>query len=317
MTVDADLATVRPVIYGALVRNVAVPTDEEEVEAFIKGLMDHQEKLHFALGRGRQRASIGVHDFATLAPPFRVVAVSGAHEFVPLAYDEAMSIDDILLNHPKGVDYAHLLEGMSRYPLILDANDDVLSFPPIINGDHTTVTRATRDFFVDVTGWDERACEAALMLVCLQLAQRGGKVESVEITTCKGEHITTPVGAGKTHSVPEELVQNLLGRSFTDDEIQRAIQRMGGRFEGVSLRPTMPRITPPRWRWPAQAHRNSCLPCRVAIDLLHPVDLVEELAIGHGLRRPRRRRTKSNPHRSTRSDHHLRRRLRTSMQGWE
>ena len=84
---------------------------------------------------------------------------------------------------------------------------------------------------MDVTGWDERACEAALMLVCLQLAQRGGEVESIDITTCKGEHITTPVGAGKTHSVPE-LVQNLLGRSFTDDEIQRAIQRMGGRFEG-------------------------------------------------------------------------------------
>ncbi|MGB0313431.1 MAG: phenylalanine--tRNA ligase beta subunit-related protein, partial [Poseidonia sp.] len=232
MTVDAELATVRPVIYGALVRNVAVPDDEEEVEAFIKGLMDHQEKLHFALGRGRQRASIGVHDFSTLAPPFRVVAVNGAHEFVPLAYDQAMSIDDILLNHPKGVDYAHLLEGMDRYPLILDANDDVLSFPPIINGDHTTVTHATRDFFVDVTGWDERACEAALMLVCLQLAQRGGKVESVDITTCGGEHITTPVGQGKTHTVPEELVKNLLGRSFSDEEIQRSIQRMGGRFEG-------------------------------------------------------------------------------------
>ena len=59
-----------------------------------------------------------------------------------------MSIDDILLNHPKGIDYAHLLKGMDRYPLILDANDDVLSFPPIINGDHTTVTHATRDFFV-------------------------------------------------------------------------------------------------------------------------------------------------------------------------
>ena len=73
--------------------------------------------------------------------------------------------------------------GDEQVPLILDKNDDVLSFPPIINGDHTTVTHTTRDFFVDVTGWDERACEAALMLVCLQLAQQGGTVESVEITT--------------------------------------------------------------------------------------------------------------------------------------
>ena len=60
---------------------------------------------------------------------------------------------------------------MTSYPLIIDTNDDVLSFPPIINGEHTTVTHTTRDFFVDVTGWDERACEAALLLVCLQLIQ--------------------------------------------------------------------------------------------------------------------------------------------------
>ena len=66
MTVDADLGDRPTGDLRALVRNVAVPTDEEEVEAFIKGLMDHQEKLHFALGRGRQRASIGVHDFSSL-----------------------------------------------------------------------------------------------------------------------------------------------------------------------------------------------------------------------------------------------------------
>ena len=55
MTVDPDLRDIRPVIYGALVRNVALPENNEDVEQFIKGLMDHQEKLHFALGRGRQR----------------------------------------------------------------------------------------------------------------------------------------------------------------------------------------------------------------------------------------------------------------------
>ena len=175
---------------------------------------------------------------------------------MPLACDQPMSVSDVLLQHTKGVEYAHLLEGMSRYPLILDKNDDVLSFPPIINGDHTTVTHATRDFFVDVTGWDERACEAALMLVCLQLAQRGGTVESVEITTWDGRTITTPNGAGKTHAVPEELVENLLGRSFTDEEIHTAIQRMGGRFEGRQPAPTMHPPSPRQWRSLVQEPTN-------------------------------------------------------------
>ena len=316
MTVDPDLKDIRPVIYGALVRNVALPGNDEDVEQFIKGLMDHQEKLHFALGRGRQRASIGVHDFAALAPPFRVTAVEGDRTFVPLACDQPMSVSDVLLQHTKGVEYAHLLEGMSRYPLILDKNDDVLSFPPIINGDHTTVTHTTRDFFVDVTGWDERACEAALMLVCLQLAQRGGTVESVEITACDGRTITTPNGAGKTHAVPEELVENLLGRSFTDEEIHTAIQRMGGRFEG---RQPAPNDAPAQSTSMAVARAGTnelmfTMP-RWRFDLLHPVDLVEELAIGHGYEDLGTDVPKATLTAQPRIDHHLRRRLRTSMQG--
>ena len=181
MTVSPELAKIRPVILGAVVRGVDI--DDE----IIKRLMDHQEKLHFALGRGRKRASIGVHDLSTISPPFRVEAASRMLSFIPLAKEEEMTIDEILKSHPKGIDYAHLLEGMDKVPIIYDSNNAVLSFPPIINGDHTTVTTNTRDLFIDVTGLDFRACESALMLVCLQLSVLGGKIESVRVTTCEGK----------------------------------------------------------------------------------------------------------------------------------
>ena len=316
MKVDSSLRDVRPVILGAVVRGVSLPEDSEGCEAFIKGLMDHQEKLHFALGRRRQRASIGVHDLARLAPPFHVKTVGEKHAFVPLARQESMTISDILTQHPKGIEYAGLLADMTSYPLIVDADDAVLSFPPIINGDHTTVTHNTRDFFIDVTGWDERACEASLMLVCLQLTQWGGQVESVEITTCEGDHIVSPIGTGKTHVVPEELVQNLLGRSFTDDELQVAVQRMGGRFEG---RQPAPNDAPDRSTSMAVARAGTSellftMP-RWRFDLLHPVDMVEELAIGHGYEDLGTDVPKATLTAQPRTDHHLRRRLRASMEG--
>ena len=316
MKVDSSLRDVRPVILGAVVRGVSLPEDSEGCEAFIKGLMDHQEKLHFALGRRRQRASIGVHDLARLAPPFHVKTVGEKHAFVPLAHQESMTIADILTHHPKGIEYAGLLADMTSYPLIVDADDAVLSFPPIINGDHTTVTHNTRDFFIDVTGWDERACEASLMLVCLQLTQWGGQVESVEITTCEGDHIVSPIGTGKTHVVPEELVQNLLGRSFTDDELQGAVQRMGGRFEGRQPAPT---DAPDRSTSMAVARAGTSellftMP-RWRFDLLHPVDMVEELAIGHGYEDLGTDVPKATLTAQPRTDHHLRRRLRASMEG--
>jgi len=314
MVVDASLQDIRPVVLGAVVRGVIMSEDERD--AFFKGLMDHQEKLHFALGRGRQRASIGVHDLDQLKPPFRVVSVPEDFRFIPLACTEAMPVSEILDSHPKGIDYAHLLAGFDRYPMILDANDDVLSFPPIINGAHTTVTAHTTNFFIDVTGWDKRACEACLMLVCLQLQERGGQIETVEITSCQGEIHIAPNGEGVVQHVPESLVTKLLGHTFDEAELSHAINRMGGTYLG---RTSAPDDAPAQSTRMAEASRGEdifqFLMPRWRFDLLHPVDVVEDLAIGHGYDDLGADVPKAPLTAQPREDHHLRRRLMSSMQG--
>ena len=315
MSVDPSLEHVRPIILGAVVRGVEAGTAGEN-EAFIKALMDHQEKLHFALGRGRKRASIGVHDLATISPPFRVKTVPGSTSFTPLAMDEKMTIDEILTKHPKGIDYAHLLEGMEAYPVIVDQNESVLSFPPIINGNHTTVTSATKDFFIDVTGWDRRACEASLMLIASQLEERGGTIESVEITGYDGKVEHLPNSEPLRHEVTERLLNGLLGRALTDDEIKTAINRMGGDFHCRTAAENAPSREPmnmadvvdgdvvltfmmPRWRF----------------DILHPIDLVEDVAIGHGYEDLGTDVPRAPLTALPRTDGHIRRRIRDSLQG--
>ena len=290
MRVSPELKNIRPVILGAVVRGLEI---DDEV---IKRLMDHQEKLHFALGRGRKRASIGVHDLAKLSPPFRVEAVDRNYKFIPLAMEEEMTIQEILNEHPKGIDYADLLEGMEKVPVIIDSNDAVLSFPPIINGDHTTVTTNTRDLFVDVTGLDVRACESALMLICLQLTKLGGKVESVRVTTCDGNEWKIN-GTPLEHKVERNLVEGILGNMFTDDQIDAAIKRMGGKYNGEEN--GLLSISMPRWRF----------------DILHPIDLVEEIAIGHGYEDLSHDVPKAPLTGVPRSDGHLRRRIRDALQG--
>ncbi len=54
--------------------------------------------------------------------------------FIPLDMTTKMNLAEILVKHPKGKDYAFVLEGLSKYPVIIDAKNDVVSFPPIING---------------------------------------------------------------------------------------------------------------------------------------------------------------------------------------
>ena len=297
MTVDADLMDIRPIILGAVVKNVDLEKLNIESGEFIKSLMDHQEKLHFALGRGRKRASIGVHDLSTLHPPFRVKAVSGNEKFVPLAMEEPMSINEILVNHPKGVEYAHLLKGYDKFPVIIDSEDNILSFPPIINGKHTTVTETTTDFFIDVTGWDFRSCEASLMLIALQLSELGGSIESIEITDCHGQVNKFPDGSPVEHVLPRKMLDGLLGRELSDSELTKSIDRMGGSL--VSRNSEQIMINMPRWRF----------------DILHPVDLVEDIAIGHGFEDLGEDIPRSPMTAKPRNDANLLRRVRDSMQG--
>ena len=144
-----------------------------------------------------------------LSPPFKVISVDKKYKFTPLAEEKEMSIEDILELHPKGKEYAHLMADMDNYPVIIDSENKVLSFPPIINGDHTTVNEQTRDFFIDVTGWDERSCEACLLLICLSLAERGGEIESIQINNWNQESLTVPRGDSKNHKVPDRLIRNI------------------------------------------------------------------------------------------------------------
>ena len=296
MTVDDELSNVRPVILCAVVHGVNLGEDNDARDAAIRRLMDHQEKLHFAVGRGRHRASIGVHDLSSLKAPFRAVCMERNASFVPLGSEEPMTIEAILAEHPKGVEYAHLLEGMNRVPMLLDADDHVLSFPPIINGAHTTVTTSTTSMFVDVTGWDLAACEASLHLVCLQLEAMGGSVEQVNVIGGPG-HGQHPVGAPVHHRLPKDLVHRLLGRTFTLDEASNAFQRMGGEVLDETDEAFV--VAMPRWR----------------LDVLHNVDLIEDLAIGHGYDDLGASSPTAPSHGQPRADAHLRRRVRMALVG--
>ena len=282
LEVDKSIQNLRPVILGAVVRGVDNGTNYREKDDFIQSLMDHQEKLHLTLGRKRKFASIGVHDLSQLSPPFKVISVDKKYKFTPLAEEKEMSIEDILKLHPKGKEYAHLMSELKEYPVIIDAEDRVLSFPPIINGDHTTVNEQTRDFFIDVTGWDERSCEACLLLICLSLAERGGVIESIQIKNWDQELLNVPRGDSKSHKVPDRLIRNILGIELSKTEIADSIKKMGGELIETRTVTNGPDkiekwadcivgekehvISMPRWR----------------NDIMHPVDIVEDIAIGYG-----------------------------------
>jgi len=282
INVDESLKNVRPVVMSAIVKGVNTGNNVMQKENFIQSLMDHQEKLHLTLGRKRKLSSIGVHDLRSVKPPFKVITVPSSFKFIPLAGEKEMSIKEILGEHPKGIEYSHLMEDMQTYPIILDSADNVISFPPIINGQQTTVTEDTTDFFIDVTGWDIRSCESCLMLICLALNERGGQVESLEIIYSDSKRIVTPQGKSLKHRVPDRLIKKILGLNLTNDEISSSISKMGGELI-ESRTVTDGHNSAERWSDCVIGEKEHIISMpRWRSDIMHPIDIVEDIAIGYG-----------------------------------
>ena len=192
--------SLRPYIACAVVRNVQLDNST------IKMVMNLQEDLHWALGRDRKLASIGVYDLDTLTGEeyhYDAVDPDGL-KFVPLGYspeepDSLLTPREILQQHKTGQAYAHLLEPLKKYPLLRDSQGTVLSMPPIINSESTRVTMRTQQFFIDVTGLSQRTVDRALNIVVTSLKEIMSQiqVECVMIESPDGVRITPDLSPGR------------------------------------------------------------------------------------------------------------------------
>jgi len=216
--VDKNVAKVRPLVVGAVVRNLKFD------DLSIKQLIQLQEKVALTWGRKRRDAAIGVYDFDKIKAPIRYTAVRDRGiKFIPLDFTEPMSPRTILERHPKGKEYGHLIPG-DDFPMLIDSGGNVLSMPPVINSAWTgKVTEQTKNVFVEVTGWDERIISLALNVIVTALADRGGKVEAIAVKS--GKTITTPSLRGGSISVEPDSIRRFLGLQLSDEEIVKLLER--------------------------------------------------------------------------------------------
>ncbi len=252
--VDESVEQVRPYTACAIIRGLDL--DEDNIEEII----NMQEKLHVTYGRNRRKVAIGLYPLEKIETPIHYKALSPEDiEFQPLESDERMTASEILEEHPKGVKFGHLLEDENVYPIFADNNGEVLSMPPIINSDTVgRVDENTEELFIECSGHDFRVLNKALNMLVTTFADMGGKIQSMKLEYPDSRKVTPDLTPEKLE-VEVDYVNKKLGLDLDESELQGLVERMGFGYDKGEI------VIP--------AYRS---------DVLHPVDLVEDIAIAYG-----------------------------------
>ena len=263
LLVSPGLEHVRPFVAACTAVGYAV-TDEG-----LEQLIQVQEKLADIFGRKRRMVSIGIYRLPQIVFPVHYGLVKPDEvRFTPLGFEEAMSLREILALHPKGVEYGSILAGHELVPLLRDEASHVLSMPPIINSREVGEVRVgDRELFVEVTGTDLRMVVLTLNILAVNLADRGAVIKPVEVRypspTPLGKAVQTPLDFGKPQSVPIKTIETALGQPLGAKQMQAALLAYG--YETKAARNKVSIKLPP--------YRH---------DLMHAVDVVEDVAISLG-----------------------------------
>ncbi len=254
VVIDKSVSKVRPYTACAIVRGLKF--DDEK----IREVIDIQEKLHVTYGRNRKKVAIGIYPYEKIKPPIRFVAKKPEEiRFRPLEFPREISGLQILSQHPTGREYSHLLEGKDLFPVFIDSNNKILSMPPIINSHDTgKITSETKDVFIECSGFDFEVLHKCINIIAAALSDLGGKIYSMKLRY-PDKTLTTPSLEPERMKVDIGYINKKLGLSLKEAQVKSLLEKMGhGYAKGTALIP---------------AYRA---------DILHQIDLAEEIAIAYG-----------------------------------
>ena len=261
--VKSGMDRVRPYVAACLAKGYRV------TEQGLAQLIQTQEKLADIFGHKRKTVSIGIYQLPKITFPvtYELVKPEDAR-FTPLGMETVMTLAEILMVHPKGLEYGSILSGQSRLPILRDAKNQPLSFPPIINSREIGEVRVGDDqLFVEVTGTDLSMVILSLNIFAANLADRGATIEPVEVqypsSTPLGKRIRTPHDLGKVKTIQVSTIEQALGQKLGATVVKQALKVYG---YDISIGKGSVKAKLPPYRQ----------------DLMHTMDVVEDVAMSRG-----------------------------------
>jgi phenylalanyl-tRNA synthetase beta chain len=264
LIMDESTLEVRPYSIGFSI------SGEPLTEETLLTLIQSQEKICHNFGQKRKTIAMGVYrsDLIKFPVHYKGVDPDKAH-FVPLHMDEDLTLREIVKKHPKGIEFGHIVADKALYPLLIDDNDNVLSFPPVINSAYLGAAKeGDAKLFIEFSGPILDDLLLAANIVACDCADMGYEILPVLCEfphkTEYGKELTIPYYFQKPITCSIDFLHKMLGEKLNDNQIIEALRRMD--IEATINKDTITAIVAP--------YRN---------DFLHEVDVVEDVMIGHGM----------------------------------
>ncbi|KAK9227108.1 hypothetical protein WN943_012157 [Citrus x changshan-huyou] len=269
MHVKPETSSIRPYVFCAVLRDISF--DEASYNSFI----DLQDKLHQNICRRRTLVAIGTHDLDTLQGPFTYEALPPSHiNFVPLKQTRDFTADELMEFYKSDLKlkkYLHIIENSPLYPVLYDQNRTVLSLPPIINGAHSAITLKTKNVFIECTATDLTKAKIVLntmVTIFSEYCKRKYQVEPVEVVYADGRSYVYPDLSAYNMEVSLSYINHTIGVSLEAEEVTSLLNRMQLHAERSASGDN-------------QWNINVLVP-PTRSDVLHPCDVMEDVAIAYG-----------------------------------
>jgi phenylalanyl-tRNA synthetase beta chain len=276
MTVNkANVDTIRPFVVCAILRDITFT--QTRYDSFI----ELQDQLHRNLCRQRTLVAIGTHDLDSVKGPFSYDARAPTDiQFVPLTSDtQSFNAKELLefyetdptCKHLKP--YVPIIKDAPLYPVVLDSDETVLSLPPIINGNKSKITLDTKNVFIECTATDLTKANIVLDTVVTMFSEYCSNpftVEPVQVNFEENGEIVksyvTPAMSTRRETATVAFCNSLIGINVSAEEMKVLCNKVQLGPAELLDNDTILSITVPPTR----------------SDILHAVDIAEDIGIAYG-----------------------------------
>ncbi|XP_055787698.1 leucine-rich repeat-containing protein 47 isoform X1 [Salvelinus fontinalis] len=217
-----ELKDVRPYLVCCVVRGMNFRSGNA-----LKRFLAAQTKLHDDLCGKRTTATIATHDMQLLKGPLMYDArLPPILKIVPLGRKEMTAVELMRQLQLEAEDqrkqrkrqnvsglhkYLQLLDRKELYPCLVDAEDHVISFPPITNSERTKIRKTTKDLFLEVTSSTSlQICKDVMDALIVKMAELNKfTLEHREEAGSEGESDVPPDPASDGTTSGELIIQQV------------------------------------------------------------------------------------------------------------